>query len=177
MLNQPGFYGNLGPQLGGPKYRGVSFEGSKALSHFKRFELSGQAVQLTNQQILPGDASGQTGIVVPGQTLNFVMPRASFVYDNTLPGNWGPVDGKRLRVDVGHAYGDVSFNQSTVDARIYKGNRDVSIALRAVAGTMDGRTPQYFFLGAAARTRCTATRTARSSETRSRWPTRNRVSR
>lgn len=80
------------------------------------------------------------------------LPRLAFAKDNTLWGNWGPVQGSRALVSMTHAVplgGErLVFGTGLVDARRYaRWGRTYSLALRGSAAISFGEDPQEFQVG------------------------------
>ena len=79
-------------------------------------------------------------------------PTISYIYDNTVNGYTGPIDGFRQNTtfEVSPAMGDkgISFQKVKIDLRKYQMlNRDYSFAGRLYFGTSTGKNPQKYFLG------------------------------
>ena len=84
--------------------------------------------------------------------LSAVLPRISWVYDNSVFGYTGPVDGFRqnlsLRFSPGIGKGKLQFNTLTWDARKYiRYGKYYSLAGRIMVGKSMGSDQQQFFLG------------------------------
>jgi hypothetical protein len=98
---------------------------------------------------------------VQAQTRHFVVPTLAYVFDNSLWGWTGPMNGGRYR--VGFTYSPsfsgqnpdstdnlwgIDFKTVSVDARKYFHiGQDYTLALRASGATSWGANPQTFFLG------------------------------
>jgi hypothetical protein len=86
---------------------------------------------------------------------HFLTSGLSWVYDNTLWGSTGPVNGQRGVIGYSRGFpvawgGDAGNNFHTVEAdlrRYLRINNDLQLALRLSAGASWGATPQRFFLG------------------------------
>ena len=81
-----------------------------------------------------------------------VLPRVSWIFDNTVFGFTGPVDGFRqnttLTVNPGYGSNEIKFQTVKADVRKYwRFGRDYTIALRGFIGKSLGPNKQKFFLG------------------------------
>ena len=79
-------------------------------------------------------------------------PTLSYIYDNSVFGYTGPIDGFRQNTtfELSPAMGDkgLSFQKIKVDLRKYQMiSRDYSFAGRLFFGTSTGKNPQKFYLG------------------------------
>ena len=84
--------------------------------------------------------------------LSAILPRISWVYDNSVFGYTGPVDGFRqnlsLKFSPGFGEGKLQFNTLTWDARKYiRYGKYYSLAGRLMVGKSLGSDRQQFFLG------------------------------
>jgi Tol biopolymer transport system component len=52
-------------------------------------------------------------------TVNYILPAAAWVFDNSLMGYVGPFYGRRARIEVGQSIGSWQFTQISVDSRRY----------------------------------------------------------
>lgn len=126
---------------------GVDVSLSRPFSRFSRFEMA--ATSYNVEQKLINIYNGQT---LSERRIHTILPRAAFVYDNTLWSYFYPIDGWRWRVDamVSPKYTATSLEFQTVQAdirRYFKLNREYSFALRLSGGLSEGPNAQRFFLG------------------------------
>ena len=85
-------------------------------------------------------------------TYSTVLPRVSWIYDNSVFGFTGPVDGFRknttLTVNPGYGSNEIKFQTIKSDVRKYwRFGRDYTIALRGFIGKSFGPNKQKFFMG------------------------------
>ncbi len=130
---------------------GASYGQSIPLNRYNRFEFELTASQV-RYTIYGIDYGNDQWIPVFEERLNTVLPSASWIYDNTIYGYTGPVDGFRqnLRVVASpKANNDgLSFQTITLDTRhYYRFLRDYSLAGRLMIGTSIGDDAQTFLLG------------------------------
>jgi len=89
----------------------------------------------------------------PNRSSKVSTGQLSWVFDNIVWGVTGPLNGRRMRVDVEAGVnlfdaGDIEFYSGELDWRKYwhLGN-NYSFALRASGGASTGNTPKLYFLG------------------------------
>ncbi len=126
---------------------GVDVTISKPLSIFSRYEL-GTTLYNVDQSLIDTYA----GVKLYENAIHTILPRAGFVYDNSLWGYLNPIDGIRARVDFvsspKYSSGSLEFYTAKIDFRTYfKINRDYSFAFRFTGGLSEGANAQHFFLG------------------------------
>ena len=81
-------------------------------------------------------------------TYFFGGPRVAYVFDNAAYGYTGPVDGSRYRVSFQYLWGDLQYGEAIVDIRQYWYLwRYMTFAMRGIAGTRFGESPQIFYIG------------------------------
>jgi len=81
-----------------------------------------------------------------------VLPRVSWIYDNSVFGFTGPIDGFRqntsLTVSPGYGSNQLKFQTAKLDARKYwRLGKDYTLAVRGFLGRSSGPNKQKFFLG------------------------------
>ena len=91
-------------------------------------------------------------IATSDSTFSTVLPRVSWIYDNSVFGFTGPIDGFRknttLTINPGLGSGSTSFQTLKSDIRKYwRIGRDYTIAFRGFIGKSIGPGKQNFFLG------------------------------
>lgn len=94
------------------------------------------------------------GYLVPGEKeyRSISGPTLSLVHDNTLYGNYGPVNGSRWNLSLNGGLpwtpNALSFRTYTLDARHYTDlTRGYTFARRVLLGYSEGRNPQVFRIG------------------------------
>ena len=81
-------------------------------------------------------------------TYFFGGPRIAYVFDNTAYGYTGPVDGTRYRLSFQYLLGDLQYGEAILDARKYWYLwRYMTFAVRGIAGSRFGESPQIFYIG------------------------------
>jgi outer membrane protein assembly factor BamA len=88
----------------------------------------------------------------PMEKLDYLMPIASYVHDNTLFGYTAPIKGTRYNISIlgtpKIGVGGISFFSAIVDYRTYfKIADDYNFVLRLNAGASVGKNPQLFYIG------------------------------
>ena len=126
---------------------GIDVSLSRPFSRLSRVELA--ATSYNVEQKFIDIYNGQT---LSKDMIHTILPRAAFVYDNTLWSYFYPIDGWRWRIDatVSPKYTETSLEFQTVQADIrkyFKLNREYSFALRLSGGLSEGPNAQRFFLG------------------------------
>ena len=81
-----------------------------------------------------------------------ILPNISWVYDNTVFGFTGPIDGFRQNTSItlnpGYGSSNLKFQTLKTDARKYwRFGKDYTLAVRGFFGTSLGENKQKFFLG------------------------------
>ena len=127
---------------------GVDISVSHPFSRLSRIELAATSYNVEQKWI--NIYTGQ--LLEKPVVINTILPRAAFVFDNTLWSYFYPIDGWRWRLDVTASpkYNDTSLEFQTIQAdirRYFKLNREYSFALRLSGGLSEGPNAQRFFLG------------------------------
>ncbi|MBU3742211.1 MAG: hypothetical protein FGM24_07985, partial [Candidatus Kapabacteria bacterium] len=117
---------------------------SYPFSKFTRFDLGLQATVMSRENI--------DLVQVPVLNRFVMVPQASYVLDNTIPGLWAPHDGTRLNLtlEASPKIGSSGLSFSTLrgDVRRYFGiGNDYTFVVRASGGVSIGGNPQKFFIG------------------------------
>jgi Tol biopolymer transport system component len=117
---------------------------SYPLSKFMRFDLGTQATVMSRENI--------DIVQAPVLTRYVVVPQASFVLDNTIPGMWAPHDGTRLNMTLEGSpklgSNGLSFSTLRGDVRHYIAlGTDYTFVVRGAGGVSVGGNPQKFFIG------------------------------
>jgi outer membrane protein assembly factor BamA len=123
---------------------GVVGSMSYPFSKFTRFDVGLQGTAMSRENVEVPQAPSITRFVV--------VPQASFVLDNTIPGMWAPHDGTRMNVTLEASpklgSNGLSFSTLRADVRQYVGiGNDYTLVLRGSGGVSIGGNPQKFFIG------------------------------
>jgi len=85
---------------------------------------------------------------VDDEVFYYAEPSIAWVTDNAIWGYTGPLSGRRTRLEVSLAVGDLRFRTGLADFRWYLNvSRDYLFALRGIFGASEGETPQLFSIG------------------------------
>jgi Tol biopolymer transport system component len=100
-------------------YRGAQFFLSRPSNRFRRWEVGVEATYV-DQRVVQFDFFDLSGDVVGDLGDEFyVSPIVAHVFDNTLFGSTGPVQGTRYRLDLQRPIGDRNYTQILTDFRKY----------------------------------------------------------
>ncbi len=100
-------------------FRGAQFFLSRPSNRFRRWELGLEATYV-DRRIVQFDFFDLSGNVVGDLSNEFyVSPIVAHVFDNTLFGSTGPVQGTRYRLDLQRPIGDRNYTQVLTDLRKY----------------------------------------------------------
>ncbi|MFC1500239.1 BamA/TamA family outer membrane protein [Candidatus Zixiibacteriota bacterium] len=117
---------------------------SYPFSRFLRFDLELSYVGIFRKIYLTGPAERSRRQVI--------LPKASLIGDNTIPGHTGYINGRRYMISLSHSPPglDHSLRFTTIEAdhRTYlRVGREENVVLRLAGGASFGPQPQQFFLG------------------------------
>ena len=139
------------------RLRHYGFQGivSQPFSRFQRFDygLSWHNINYSIlEQTLVNDFGQYEYSTTYSSTYSTVLPRLSWVYDNSIFGFTGPIDGLRqnttMTISPGYGSDQLKFQTVKSDVRKYwRFGRDYTIALRGFIGKSFGPNRQKFFLG------------------------------
>jgi outer membrane protein assembly factor BamA len=131
-------------------YRGVRATASRPFSKFTRIEGSLQAAGVEGRFYL-GETAAQADADSSIETLrSFVGPGVAWVQDSAIYGLSGPIGGRRFRVGLEGAVGEIRYTTLEADLRQYWNLRKwYAFAVRGYAVTSRGSTPQTAYLGGA----------------------------
>ena len=120
-------------------------------NRFQRFDLGLTGHMFNYKEFWENSNTGEVNEDLIAE-LSAILPRISWVYDNSVFGYTGPVDGFRqnlsLRFSPGLGKGNLEFNTLTWDARKYiRYGKYYSLAGRIMLGRSMGSDQQQFFLG------------------------------
>lgn len=130
--------------------RGGQLGLSYPFSTFRRLELNLTGVSYSSEILYRGyDTSTLEPIEVDQQMSGFsyAQPELALVFDNSLFGWTGPIVGRRYRLQVSRAVGDLAFNEALLDFRNYTNVKQrIVLAARVVALTRFGGDAERFGL-------------------------------
>lgn len=130
-------------------YRGGNFFAVYPFSRFSRIELSTGATIVDQDQVVDtfnGRDFDRTTRDIGSFT--FGQFGMAYVFDNTIYGPLGPLNGSRARFSVEQAVNDLSFTMFFGDYRRYISvNHRSVIAWRVMGGSSIGRDEQFFRIG------------------------------
>jgi Tol biopolymer transport system component len=133
------------------RHYGVAGFLSTPFNRFTRIDY-GLSFHSINYQIWEQILYTNQFVVISEEGFSAVLPAFSWVFDNTINGLTGPVDGFRqnftFSASPGWGLSKIQFQSLRYDARRYfRVNRDYSFALRLMLGKSVGRDAQKYFLG------------------------------
>jgi Tol biopolymer transport system component len=131
-------------------YRGVQLAAIRPFDRFSRVEATLQAAGVAGRFFL-GETADQAA-TDPGirEVRSFVGPGVAYVFDSSMWGTTGPIKGRRMRVSLDAALGQIHYATLEADMRHYWNLRKwYTIAGRVYAATSHGDTPQTLYLGGA----------------------------
>lgn len=121
---------------------------SYPFSTFKRIEVGATAVHYQSDIIYRGyflRTQENLNRTEHLQRVKYAEPMAALVFDNSLFGWTGPIDGRRYRLQVSRPLGDFAFNEALADFRNYANYRNaIVLATRVMALTRGGRDSDRF---------------------------------
>jgi Tol biopolymer transport system component len=140
--------------LGRLRHYGVQAYASQPFSRFQRIDY-GLSWHNINYSILEQrlNSFGQTEYITTSTNkYSTVLPSMSWVYDNSVFGFTGPIDGLRqnttLTVSPGYGSNKLKFQTLKSDIRKYwRLGKDYTFAIRGFFGSSIGDNKQKFFLG------------------------------
>ena len=151
------FFFSGGVLLADRTYGGaVGFE--RPFNRFTRFEMSSQFVTIVRDDLgffgnslVSGGYLGGTTRGLPGSEVarnRAVTVSGALVDDNTMPGLFGPVDGRRARLSFEASVAGMDYQTVKLDYRKYKRVLGrYTFAFRMAGGTSYGTNRQVFFVG------------------------------
>lgn len=104
------------------QFRAVVVAGVYPLSRFTRIEAELTGASLQADQVLQGvfrPDFESFRLTLDGPTRVFFQPSVAWVHDNSLPGFTGALGGRRLRLSVAPAFGDMNLVDTRFDLRHY----------------------------------------------------------
>ena len=133
------------------RHFGFSATASRPINRFHRID-AGVIIHNLDYKLFQIDTYMNTNNILQDDGFIAANPTLSYIYDNTVNGYTGPIDGFRQNttLEVSPAMGNkgISYQKIKVDLRKYQMiNRDYSFAGRMYFGTSTGKNPQKYFLG------------------------------
>ncbi len=129
------------------RYRdlGIGTTAVYPISLFQRYEMGADLMMLSKENVYYPQYQ-------VSQYRYLIVPKAKYVFDNTLWGNFGPVRGLRYYLEAkgSPALGSqgVGFATFGTDVRYYQPIvKDLTLSLRGTAKASFGPNPQNFFIG------------------------------
>jgi outer membrane protein assembly factor BamA len=131
-------------------YRGVQVAAIRPFDKFARLEASLQVAGVAGRFFLgqtAGEAQNDPSIE---EMRSFVGPGIAYVQDSALFGFTGPIKGRRVRLSLESAIGEIRYATLEADVRQYWNlYKWYAVAARMYAATSHGSTPQTLYLGGA----------------------------
>jgi Tol biopolymer transport system component len=129
------------------RYRGAEVFMSHPFSRFRRVE-AGLEGSFVDRSGFEGSEISGTGVDINADRFFFVKPSVALVTDNVLFGSVGPIAGRRTRLSLSHALGDLSYTTVGLDTRSYVNFRQrYTLGWRFIGVTSFGETPQITLVG------------------------------
>jgi outer membrane protein assembly factor BamA len=129
------------------RFRGAEVFMSHPFSRFRRVEagLEGSSVDRSG---FDGNEISGTGVDISSDRFYFIKPSIALVTDNVLFGSVGPIAGRRTRLSLSHALGDLSYTTVGLDTRSYVNFRQrYTLGWRLIGVSSFGETPQITLVG------------------------------
>ena len=147
-----------GNQLFADRYYGLSSAVDRPFNRFSRVEASLRFITIQRDAFpnrlnpfvgngfFGGPTQNNTGVTI--RTDRAAIPQLALVDDNTRPGFFGPVSGRRARLDLEGSPAGLEFFTVSGDYRKYVQMLDqYTFAVRFAGGTSFGRNRTRFFVG------------------------------
>ncbi|MEE8335902.1 MAG: hypothetical protein V3S48_05650 [Candidatus Neomarinimicrobiota bacterium] len=133
------------------RHYGLAAFVSRPFNRFQRIEM-GFIWHGLSYGLFEYDELRQRSTKISSIGFSTINPTIGYVYDNTVFGFTGPVDGLRqntsIEVNPGLGKNGVSYQKYKIDLRKYKLlGRNYTLAARFMFGSSQGKNPQKFFLG------------------------------
>ncbi len=147
-----------GGTLNADRYYGGAFAVERPFNRFTRVEWANRFVTISRDRLdsyaNPFISGGYTGGTVRGQastpvaTSRAFVSEAAIVADNTMPGLYGPVDGRRMRLSFESGLAGMRYGTAMLDYRKYvRVLSEYTFGFRMSGGTSFGPNRQAFFVG------------------------------
>jgi len=130
--------------------RGAQFGLSYPMSTYRRIEMNATLISYKSDMLYRGfDALTFEPVEIDQETAGFyyAQPQVAMVFDNSLSGWTGPIIGRRYRLQLSRALGDIAYNEALVDFRNYANYKQkLVLATRVVALSRFGTGAERFAL-------------------------------
>ena len=129
-------------------YRGVQAAAIRPFDRFSRLEATMQVAGVAGRFFLGETASEANTDPLIREVRTFAGPGLAYVFDSAMWGMTGPIKGRRLRLSMDTAVGQIHYATFEADLRQYWNLRKwYTVAGRFYAATSHGSTPQTLYLG------------------------------
>ncbi len=131
-------------------YRGVQGSVSRPFSKFSRVEVQVRGIAVSERVFEQSFLSSTvfTSDEVASDLIYYAEPGVALVLDQVLYGYDGPRHGRRGRLSLDQAFGDIQATTTIGDFRQYFAwGRSAVFATRLIGGTSEGKTPRLFRIG------------------------------
>ena len=130
------------------RYRGAEVFVSHPFSRFRRVEAGLEGSFVDRSGDFDEDLPSGTGVDISEDKFFFVKPSVALVTDNVLFGSVGPIAGRRTRLSLSQAIGDLSYTTVALDTRSYVNLRQrYTLGVRLIGVSSFGNTPQITLVG------------------------------
>ena len=151
-INRYNYFSGYNP-LARLRHYGLQFFVSNPFSRYNRIDL-GFTWHNIHYSILEPQQSGYEIKYVETSSTDYsaVLPTVSYIYDNSVFGYTGPVEGFRqntsITINPGYGKENIKFQTLKLDGRKYwRFGRNYTVAVRGYLGKSFGPNKQQFFLG------------------------------
>lgn len=131
-------------------YRGFQGSISRPFSKFSRFELQARGIAVSRKVFEQSFVSSTIveSSEIDSDLIYYAEPGVALVLDQVLYGYDGPRQGRRGRLSLDQAFGDIQATTAIGDFRQYFAwGSSVVFATRWIGGTSEGDTPRLFRIG------------------------------
>lgn len=133
-------------------YRGFQASLSRPFSKFSRFELQARGIAVSEtvfEQSFVSSSYVETE-EIDSSLIYYAEPGVALVMDQVIYGWDGPRHGRRARLSVDQAFGDIQATTTIGDYRQYFALGESAVfATRLIGGASSGKTPRLFRIGGA----------------------------
>jgi len=153
IFNSPNFFRHYFYGLIRYRNYGGVFTVSRPFNKFSRIDFNALYYNVEMKTLdIPNDPLYVEAGLYRHELIQTVLPSLSYVYDNTIFGYTGPMDGLRFNVTYTHSpkYNKNSLDFQTAEFDIRKYwmlNQNFTAATRLTAGISEGENAQRFFMG------------------------------
>jgi Tol biopolymer transport system component len=130
------------------RYRGAEVFLWRPFSRFRRMEMGLEGSWVDRSGSFEDDVLSGTGVDIADERFFFVKPSLALVTDNVLFGSVGPIAGRRTRLSISQAVGDLEYTTLGLDTRSYVNLRQrYTLGVRLIGVSSFGDTPQITLVG------------------------------